>query len=51
MQKQKKTVQLKIYIHIYTYIYTDIYVPLLYLTRITENKNDSISNIAAWLYF
>ena len=32
-------------------IYIYIYVPLLYLTRITENKNDSISNIAAWLYF
>ena len=36
---------------IYIYIYIYIYVPLLYLTRITQNKNDSINNIAAWLYF
>ena len=32
-----------IYIYIYIYIYIQIYIAILYVTKMTENKNDSIS--------
>ena len=32
-----------IYIYIYIYIYVYIYIPILYVTKMTQNKNDSIN--------
>ena len=32
-----------IYIYRYIYIYIQIYIAILYVTKMTENKNDSIS--------
>ena len=29
-------------------IYTNMYIPILYVTSMTQNKNDSILNTAAW---
>ena len=34
-----------IYIFIYIYIYIQIYLPILYVARMTQNKNDSINSI------
>ena len=31
------------YIYIYIYIYIQIFIAILYVTKMTENKNNSIS--------
>ena len=36
---------INIYIYVYIYIYTQIYIPIVYVTRMTQNKNDSIYSI------
>ena len=33
------------FINIYIYIYIQTYIPILYVTRMTRNKNDSINSI------
>ena len=33
------------YIYIYIYIYIRIYIPILYVTRMIQNKNYSINSI------
>ena len=33
------------FINIYTCIYIEIYMPMLYVTRMTQNKNDSRNSI------
>ena len=42
-QKSMNITNLHMYIYIYIYIYT-IYIPILYVIKMTQNKNDLINS-------
>ena len=45
VKNNKKRMNIANFINIYTCIYIEIYMPMLYVTRMTQNKNDSRNSI------
>ena len=44
VEDNKKRMIITNFIYIYIYIYTQIYIPILYATKMTQNKNYSINS-------
>ena len=45
VENNKNGMSIANFVYIYIYIYKHIYIPILYVTRMTQNKNDSINSI------
>ena len=45
VEDNKKRMNIGNVINIYIYIYIYIYIPISYMTRMTQNKKDSISSL------